>query len=53
MTIYYVIAECEFYKKNGTCKRAEGHEGMYYGCNELWCERKVVNEYNKLKEKEE
>ena len=46
-TVYYVIEICEFY--NGICVRAT-HDDKRYGCNELWCEKKIDKEYEARKE---
>lgn len=46
-TVYYVIENCEFY--NGICVRAT-HDDKRYGCNELWCEKKIDKEDEARKE---
>jgi len=39
---FYVIPECEFYREDSSCKRAD-YKNKKYACNELWCTKKVDN----------
>lgn len=46
---FFIIPECEYYRKDGNCNRSS-KEKESYGCNEIYCEKKIKKEYEKLKE---
>lgn len=44
--IFYVLPECEYYQEDGSCERCS-KSNYKYTCNELWCDKKIENEFNK------
>jgi len=50
--IFYVLPECEYYQEDGSCKRCSSDK-YKYGCNEIWCEKKVEYELQLNESKEQ
>ena len=44
--IFYILPECEYYQEDGNCKCCSS-ENYKYGCNEMWCDKKVEYELNR------
>jgi len=40
---FYVIPECEYITEECWCSRVD-KGNKHYGCNEIWCEKKIENE---------